>query len=339
MTPRWRVRILAPVNLDLSVAAADLRPEPLLLLLAALAIDAAIGGVLAHRAGLRGPAWVIDATALYLEPRLNRTRRGDTNRLIRGLLVVVVVLAASIVAGGAVALIGAAIPYGWVVVLVAILGLTNQRRPLEQGRAKVRRLERPISAAGAATAGAGDDYAVARAAIERLIEQLASGLVAASFWYVLLGLPGLAGYLAVNRLAARLDARQPRLAAFGFAASRLNEALSFLPGILAGFLIVAASLFVPGANLASAYRTMLRDFPNAHPRATGFALAALAGAFQINLSGPESHPAGWRGWIGDRGWRARVTSADVRRALYVYGVVCLLHMALIALLAMATFAL
>ncbi len=251
----------------MSVAAAGLRPEPLLLLLAALAIDATIGGVLAQRARLRGPALLIDAAALYVEPRLNRTRRGDTNRLIRGLLVVMVVLVASIVAGGAVALIGAAIPYGWVLVLSALLALTSQRRPLEQGRAVVRRLERPKSAADAATNGGGDDYAVARVAIERLTDQLASGLIAASFWYVLLGLPGLAGYLAVNRLAARLDVRDSGLAAFGFAASRLNEALSFLPGILAGFRIVVASVFAPGANPASAYRTMLRDFPNAHPRA------------------------------------------------------------------------
>ena len=52
---------------------------------------------------------------------------------------------------------------------------------------------------------------------------------------MLLGLPELAGYLAVNRLAVRLDVRDSGLPAFGFVASRLNETLSFLPGILAGF--------------------------------------------------------------------------------------------------------
>jgi cobalamin biosynthesis protein CobD/CbiB len=269
---------------------------------------------------LRGPALLTDAAALYVEPRFNRTRRGDTNRLIRGLLVVMVVLVASIVAGGA-------------------RGPDRRGHPLRLGSGAVRTARPDEPAAAAATNGAGDDYAVARVAIERLTHQLASGLIAASFWYVLLGLLGLAGYLAVNRLAARLDVRDSGLAAFGFAVSRLNEALSFLPGILAGFLIVVARVFVPGANQASAYRTMLRDFPNAHLRAMGFAHAALAGAFAINLRGPDPGRAGWRGWVGDGNWRARATSADVRRRLYIHGVVCLLHMALIALLAMATFAL
>jgi adenosylcobinamide-phosphate synthase len=181
----------------------------------------------------------------------------------------------------------------------------------------VRRLERQKSAADAVTNGGGDDYAVARAAIERLTDQFASGLVAASFWYVLLGLPGLAGYLAVNRLAVRLNVRDSGLAAFGF----------------------AASVLVPGANPASAYRIMLRDFPNAHSRAMSFAFAALASAFAIDLSGPAPGQVGRRGWVGDGNWRARPTSADVRRALYIRGVVYLLHMALAALLAMATFAL
>ena len=123
---------------------------------------------------------------------------------------------------GGVALIGVAIPYGWVLMLSALLALTSQPRPLEQGRAVVRRLERPKSAADATTNGGRDDYAVARVAIERLTDQLASGLIAASFCYVLLGLPELAGYLAVNRLAARLDVYDSSLTVFGFAASRLS---------------------------------------------------------------------------------------------------------------------
>ena len=325
------------MTLDLSVAAFGLGPEPLVLLLAAFLIDAVIGGVVARLPRVEGPMGLVDAAARFLEPRLNRRTRSVTDRLIRGLLLALVIVSATVFVALVLAAIGAAIPYGWVLVLVLIFVLVRQRGPFEQARAMVRDLEGRSDSLGADVVN--DAHRAARETIEALAARLADGPVAAAFWYALLGLPGLAGYWAISILATRLDERNPQYAAFGMAATRLNEAVLFLPGAITGLLIVVASAFVPGGNPASAFRTMGRDWSKAYPRAHGFALAAVAGAFALNLNGPERQPTGWHGWIGDSGWRARTTSADLRRVLFVYGITCLLNTALIALLAMATFAL
>jgi hypothetical protein len=63
----------------------------------------------------------------------------------------------------------------------------------------------PCATSSAATRTSLDRHGVARAAVESLAENFADGLVAPAFWYLLLGLPGLLAYKAVN--TARLHDR------------------------------------------------------------------------------------------------------------------------------------
>ena len=176
---------------------------------------------------------LVDAAARFLEPRLNRRTRSVTDRLIRGLLLALVIVSATVFVALVLAAIGAAIPYGWVLVLVLIFVLVRQRGPFEQARAMVRDLEGRSDSLGADVVN--DAHRAARETIEALAARLADGPVAAAFWYALLGLPGLAGYWAISILATRLDERNPQYAAFGMAATRLNEAVLFLPGAITRF--------------------------------------------------------------------------------------------------------
>ena len=283
-----------------NVLSAGLRPEPFLVLLAAFVLEA-LGG-----ARLRRFAWhpvrLLESAVATLEPRLNRPERGAVNRLIRGLLLVAILALVAAGAGWAVAVLGATAPFGWLAVLAAATMLIDQRRPFEEAR------RRMIHLGGG---GAGE----ASAAVPSLATGLAGGVIGASFWFALLGLPGLAAYRAVTSAASALDERRREIGVFGLAPSRLDEALSYLPAVLAGLVLAGAALFVPGARPGRALGAMVREAPRHRNLARGFAVAAISG-----------------------GLGASPGSAEVRRALYLYAVACLLNLGLIALLAMASFA-
>ena len=283
-----------------NVLSAGLRPEPFLVLLAAFALDA-LGG-----AGLRRFAWhpvrLLETAVGVLEPRLNRPQRTAVTRLTRGLLLVAILAGIAAVAGWALTALGGMAPFGWLAVLAVASMLVEQRRPFEDARRRMIHLD---------GGGAGEASAV----VASLASALAGGVIGAGLWFALLGLPGLAAYRAVAVIAALLDERRREIGVFGLASSRLDEALRYLPAVLAALVIAGAALFVPGARPARALAAMIVEAPR-HPNlAHGFAVAAMSGSLGT--------PGG---------------ADEIRRALYLYAVACLLNLALIALLAMASFA-
>ena len=283
-----------------NVLSAGLRPEPFLILMAALALDA-VGG---NR--LRRYAWhpqrALEATVGFLEPRLNRPQRGPVNRLMRGALLVAVLAFLGTGVAWLVTALGSRVPFGWVAILVAVTALIDQRRPFDEARRRLIHLD---------GGGKGDPGAT----IAALATGLAGGVIGASFWFALLGLPGLAAFRAIALTAALVDERRQTIGVFGLAPSRLDEALLYLPAMLSGLALAAAALFVPGARPGRVLGAMARDATRHHNLAHGFAIAAMLGSF-----GPT--PA----------------TGDVRRALYLYLVACLLNLGAIALLAMASLA-
>ena len=283
-----------------SVLSAGLRPEPFLVLLAALALDA-LGAARLRRFAWH-PARLLEAAVGALEPRLNRPQRSAVNRLLRGLAMVAVLGLAAAGAGWALTALGGAASFGWLAVLAAVTLLIEQRRPFEEARRRMIHLD---------GGGAGE----ASTAVASLASALAGGVIGASFWFALLGLPGLAFFRAVAVIADLLDERRREIGVFGLAPGRLDEALRYLPAVLAALVIAAAALFVPGARAGRALGAMIREAPKHHNLAHGFAAAAMGGSLR------DSAGAG-----------------GLRRALYLYAVACLLNLALIAAMAMASFA-
>ena len=110
-----------------SVLSAGLRPEPFLVLLAALALDA-LGAARLRRFAWH-PARLLEAAVGALEPRLNRPQRSAVNRLLRGLAMVAVLGLAAAGAGWALTALGGAASFGWLAVLAAVTLLIEQRRP------------------------------------------------------------------------------------------------------------------------------------------------------------------------------------------------------------------
>jgi adenosylcobinamide-phosphate synthase len=108
-----------------------------------------------------------------------------------------------------------------------------------------------------------------------------------------------------------------------------------VPARLAGAFITIAALFVPGAAVARAWHTMLADAAKHRSVNAGWPEAAAAGALGLSLAGPRRYGGVTvqDAWMGDG--RARATAVDIRRALLLYVVACLVHAALLAALTVA----
>ena len=86
-----------------------------------------------------------------------------------------------------------------------------------------------------------DDAAIARASLESLAENASDGVVAPVFWGVVLGLPGLVGYKAINTMDSMIGHRSARYRHYGMVAARLDDLVNLIPARLTGLLFVLVS--------------------------------------------------------------------------------------------------
>jgi adenosylcobinamide-phosphate synthase len=158
-----------------------------------------------------------------------------------------------------------------------------------------------------------DEAGIARAAIESLAENTSDGVVAPLFWGALFGLPGIAGYKAINTLDSMIGHRSERHEAFGWAAARIDDVANFVPARLTGLLFA-----LTGPEPRDALLCMVRDARRHRSPNAGSPEAAMAGALGVRLCGPRSY----HGEFADEPWLnggARdPAAADISRALEVY---------------------
>ena len=315
-------------------------PAAPFILLLALALDALIGDPrwLPHPVRLMG--WLTG----ILDRALNRERHGASTRVCFGTVAVLLVLGASAAAGWAITTHAAPLGWGWLAELALVAMLLAQRNMADHMVSVARALDRGVVPAREAVRHivgrdlrALDGYGIARAAIESGAENYSDGVVAPAFWYLLLGLPGLLAYKAINTMDSMIGHRSPRHHAFGRAAARIDDAVNWAPARIAGGLIALAALVVPGARPARAWRTMVRDAPRHSSPNAGWPEAAMAGALGLALLGPrqyEGEAAADQAWLGDG--RRDATAHDLRRTVWVFTVACALVAVLTAAIAAGT---
>ena len=179
-----------------------------------------------------------------------------------------------------------------------------------------------------------DEDGVARAAIESLAENFSDGVVAPVLWFLVLGLPGICAFKAINTLDSMIGHRSERYRAFGWAAARLDDLANLVPARLAGLLIALAGALTPRASGKDALRIMLRDAGKHRSPNAGWPEAAMAGALDLSLAGPRRYGAELveDPWLGEGS--EDVGSADIRRALRLFIVACVVQAALIAVVAL-----
>lgn len=278
------------------------------LLVLALLLDAGLGEPRLLWDRWPHPAVLMGRAVAWLDREMNH----GGNRRLRGSAAVAILVAGTWMLGSLIA----ALPLGplWEVLCAAILlaqrslvqhvaaVATGLGRSLPDGRRAVARI---VGRDTAAMNGA----AVSRAAIESAAENFSDGVVAPAFWFLLLGLPGILVYKAVNTADSMIGYRTPRHAAFGWAAARLDDALNWLPARLAAALIALPHGVVQLRHIADDAKR--HRSPNA-----GWPEAAMASALGVALAGPRSYEGRMRdlAWVNPAG-RRDIGAAEIRAAI------------------------
>jgi adenosylcobinamide-phosphate synthase len=137
-------------------------------------------------------------------------------------------------------------------------------------------------------AGELDGADLCRAAVESLAENSSDAVVGALLWAALAGPAGVAAYRAANTLDAMVGHRSERYAAFGWAAARLDDAMSWPGARIAAALACLLAPLVGGSPRHAA--AVARRDGGEHPSPNaGRVEAAFAGALDLSLGGPLAY--------------------------------------------------
>ncbi len=317
--------------------------DPLLILLAALILDAIVGDPPALWRLLPHPVALIGRLIAYFDRKLNREDRSAPDLRKRGAVVAAGMTLAAVGLGLAVTELRRRTVWGWAAEVVLVWTLIAQNSLFVHVRAVGRALEREGLAGGrravARIVGRDpeslDQFGVARAAIESCAENFADGVVAPVFWYLLFGFPGLLACKTINTLDSMIGHLDDRHRDFGRVSARLDDGMNLVPARLAGLLLSLAALFVPRGRPIEAFRVMLSDHAHHRSPNSGWPEAAMAGGLDLSLAGPRRYPGyvAQEKWIGEG--RARATVIDIRRSLLMLAVGCLLDAGLVILVILA----
>ena len=293
-------------------------------LLVALAVDAAIGDPRWLWRLVPHPVAAIGKLVDALDAKWNDAGKPDRTRFRRGAWAAALVCLAAVVIGWAIEFALRPLEGGWVIegvlasTLIAARGLYDHVRrvasALEVGLAEGRKAVAHIVGRDPQSL---DAPGVARAAIESAAENFADGVVAPVFWFALFGLPGLLAYKAANTMDSMIGHISPRHGAFGKAAARIDDGANWLPARLAGVLIAAVAIALPGAGARRAFATLRRDAGKHRSPNAGWPEAAMAGALGLALAGPRRYDGREvaEPWLGDG--RSNAHGGDIHRALEV----------------------
>lgn len=294
--------------------------------LAALVLDAAFGWPSSFYRRIGHPVGLFARLIDTCETHWNRP---GWSFALRRMLGIATVLLLFVIVGGTGWLIQSLLfahlgTFGWIAVALLAWPALAQRSLFDHVRAVAVALDEDglpaartaVGAIVGRDTGALDESGVARAAIESLAESFCDGIVAPAFWLLLLGLPGVWTYKAINTADSLIGHREDRWRAFGWAAARSDDLLNLVPARLSGVLLCLAG--------GGGWRILWRDAgKHASPNA-GWPEAAMAGALGLRLAGPIAYDGVMhdKPWIG--GGSEQATAFDIRHALRVYCIGCVL---------------
>ena len=315
-----------------------------MILLLALVVDALVGDMRALFAYVPHPVAAFGRLVDLLERRLNRPQRSAADRRMRGMLLVGVVILASAGLGAIVTLAAHRVVWGWPIEVFLDRGTAGAALALRSRRARsALGLDQNI----AAGARGGEPHRRPRSAEPRrawclprrdrvLVREFHRRRGRAGLLVRGAGLPGLLAYKAINTLDSMIGHRDERYARFRLRRGADRHRANFVPARLAGAFIAVAALFVPRRRGGARLAHDARDAAKHRSVNAGWPEAAAAGALGPRArrarGATAASPSRTPGWATGARARPRV---DIRRALLLYVVACLVHAALLAALAVA----
>ena len=306
----------------------------------AMMIEASVGYPAALFAAIGHPVTWMGRLIAALDKRFNEPAQSFEARRRAGILALLILLTVTGFVGVLAEILLTSLPLGLVLV-AAVASTLLAARSLDE---HVRRVADGLDEGGTVGGRAAvamvvgrdpdtlDRHGVARAAIESLAENFSDGVVAPAVWFVLLGLPGAVIYKAINTADSMIGHRTPRHEAYGYAAARLDDLANLPASRLSVLFLVAAATLLPGADAKNAWRTALRDARRHRSPNAGWPEAAMAGALGLRLNGPKIYATRSveDAYMGEG--RAEAEADDIRRALNLYRLACLMQLVTLMLL-------
>lgn len=294
------------------------------LLLLAMILELLFGWPAALFARIRHPVVWIGTLISFLERHFNRASSSEKWRELCGMLSTLVVVAVTTALAWA---LSTTLPNSLIGLFVEALLASSllAARSLYEHVAKVFTELANNDLAGARMALAKivgrdtqqlDEHAISGAALESLAENASDGFIAPVFWGVLLGLPGIAAYKAINTLDSMIGHKTNRYKAFGRFAARLDDVVNSLPARLTAVLFWICARMQPSL-IAIAAQAKHHRSPNA-----GWPESAMAFALGVKLSGPREYATGVSNepWLNEIGSVPRARDLKLGLRLYCYSI-------------------
>lgn len=156
-----------------------------------------------------------------------------------------------------------------------------------------------------------DAQEIRTAALETLAENLSDGVIAPLFWYLLLGVPGMAAYKMINTLDSMIGYKTECYKDFGCWAAHIDDIANWIPARLTALLMVL-----------SAGRPGLLRFVHKYGRHhaspnSGYPESALAGILDCRFGGTHTYfgQEFYKPYIGEN--PRQLTTEDARRAIRI----------------------
>jgi adenosylcobinamide-phosphate synthase len=318
-------------------------PLSLPLALAATIVEALIGYPAPLYRAIGHPVTWMGRWLKWLEARLNRAEASFAARRAAGVLAFCLYLTpVAPIAWAATSVCASAGALGLAVLALLAASLPSQRSLAAHVSAVANGLDASLDEGRRAVVkivgrnpNALDEAGVARAAIESLAENFSDGVVAPILWTALGGLVGGALYKAINTADSMIGHRDERYSAFGWAAARVDDVVNLPASRIAALWLILAAALTPGASALDGARAVWRDASHHRSPNAGWPEAAMAGALSLMLAGPRIYGETLvdDAFVGEG--RRNAEPADIRRALRLYRIACMIEGATLAAVAAA----
>ncbi|MGQ7848243.1 adenosylcobinamide-phosphate synthase CbiB [Granulosicoccus sp. 3-233] len=309
-----------------------------MLMLAALLLELLLGWPRWLFARVRHPVVWLGALISLLEQRFNKPSASDRQRYIAGALGSLLLIGLSAAVAGLLVRLLPDNPFGFLLEAMLASSLLAARSLYQHVAAVLAplRCQDVPAARQAVSMIVGRDTreleesGICSAALESLAENASDGVIAPLFWGVLLGLPGMAAYKAINTLDSMIGHRSEQYKDYGRFAARLDDVANFLPAR------VCAALFWLAAAGRISFAAVARQADHHRSPNAGWPESAMAFALDVRLSGPRvyQHTISDEPWLNPTGAAPGVSALQQGLRLYATAVMLSAALLLAALLGM-----
>jgi adenosylcobinamide-phosphate synthase len=139
-----------------------------------------------------------------------------------------------------------------------------------------------------------DEKRVVSAAVESVGENICDALISPLFYFALFGVPGAVAARVINLLDGCVGYRTPEKKNIGWFSARLDDLVQFIPARLSSLLIALSALMLR-KNFWNSLKTAVKDHSKDDGINSGWTIAAMAGALNVQLEKPGAYRMGMAG--------------------------------------------